>query len=380
MAEEATFRHIPLSNPTCEIRLVKIQSELDRHGRICLDMISAPLSHESNNPNSACEDPEYSALSYTWGDSTNDETVCLSSGTLRISYNLHECLHALRKNGDSDKCLWIDQLCIDQSNTNERNQQVRIMGDVYRKASIVIIWLGPSTDASDAAISLIQSLAKLDSKEQASQVEELLTRPYWSRLWIIQEVILARDLSILCGSKQLSWSRFAEFLCPHILWWRDDTDPLATILRMRHEYNRPPTLYEAIVFFQESQCKDPRDNIYGLLSFTTGFKSEMQIAIDYSKSAAEVYVETLSVLSHWICDHDSVGKGRLIESLAKLGSRMGVLSPAQRRSLYGRLLLRRFFGPEDIVEMVTRVMKLGAPAKVIVCRSSEVDSHGPPGY
>lgn len=218
-----SFHHTPLSDPTCEIRLVKIQSELNSHGRICLDMISASLSHESDTQNSACEDPEYWALSYTWGDSTNDETVSLPSGTFSISYNLHECLHALRKNGDTDKCLWIDQLCIDQSNTSERNQQVRIMGAVYRKASIVIIWLGPSTDASDAAMSLIQSLEKLASEEQGSQVEELLTRPYWSRLWIIQEVILARDLSIMCGSKQLSWSRFADFLCPHIIWWRDDT-------------------------------------------------------------------------------------------------------------------------------------------------------------
>jgi hypothetical protein len=85
---------------------------------------------------------QYEALSYEWGDSTSEgRSIFLNNREIQVRENLWSVLIHLRHHG-SMWLLWIDALCIDRANPRERNHQVRMMGDIYRRARLVLIWLG----------------------------------------------------------------------------------------------------------------------------------------------------------------------------------------------------------------------------------------------
>ncbi|KIM93151.1 hypothetical protein OIDMADRAFT_138370, partial [Oidiodendron maius Zn] len=85
--------------------------------------------------------PDYIAVSYVWGDATNPSIILCHGVQLSITLNLDA---ALRRFRDSSQCitLWVDSICINQQDTTELNDQVLVMGDIYRAASHVYIWLG----------------------------------------------------------------------------------------------------------------------------------------------------------------------------------------------------------------------------------------------
>ncbi|KAH9203950.1 heterokaryon incompatibility, partial [Leptodontidium sp. 2 PMI_412] len=178
----------------------------------------------------------YTALSYHWGDQSNKLPIYLSNTGFLETYDqasnfwvtesLHDALVQLRRNhyllpGDSKHALWIDAICIDQDNIEERNEQVRRMGDIYQKAALIYIWLGPEENNSQLAWSKITvvvdnvrrfpfdrrqhtynswkdmhagmmtavvnpSWGGLESKGHEAMCH-LLSRPWWTRAWIVQE-------------------------------------------------------------------------------------------------------------------------------------------------------------------------------------------------
>ena len=145
--------------------------------------------------------PSYIALSYTWGDAGVQRNLRIEScGNLSIRHNLHVYLHMRSLAIKQATYLWIDAICIDQSNVHERNHQVNLMKEIYTAASAVDIWLGLEADDSDLAILYINSRAKSSPTDAGSgrpkvwssrvgrAVSELCERPYWRRMWIIQEV------------------------------------------------------------------------------------------------------------------------------------------------------------------------------------------------
>ena len=106
--------------------------------------------------------PPFEALSYSWGNATATESILVldpsvsalslswedtlkSSATMKISVTLSKALEALRLPG-TFRYLWVDAICIDQANVEEKSEQVALMGDVYREAEAVIVWLGPQDD------------------------------------------------------------------------------------------------------------------------------------------------------------------------------------------------------------------------------------------
>jgi hypothetical protein len=90
----------------------------------------------------------YEALSYTWGDLELSSTVELNGCLMGVTWNLWTALQHLRMT-DRDRVLWVDALCIDQTNLAERGHQVAQMGDIYRRADRVIIWLGLASYGTD---------------------------------------------------------------------------------------------------------------------------------------------------------------------------------------------------------------------------------------
>ena len=173
--------------------------------------------------------PSYRALSYCWGEgSMGEECSCedeTSSGRLWLSNNLWQALKQIRRS-EEDVPLWVDQLCIDQRNNEEKAQQVRLMGQIYSKASQVVVWLGLADNETALAFHLIESvgeqvveqvqkmgtdvagnfirecypldLSSADSPEWIA-FRNLFKRPWFSRLWIFQEVVLAQKALFVCG-------------------------------------------------------------------------------------------------------------------------------------------------------------------------------------
>ncbi|RGP72899.1 hypothetical protein FLONG3_6537 [Fusarium longipes] len=188
---------------------------------------------------------DYIALSYVWGhpkraDEEDRYFVTIDGSPFQVTPNLYHALEQLRKSHRVRQGfkLWIDAICIDQADADERGHQVARMGDIYRSAWQVAIWLGPSNQDSELAFSALHWLSQESKrpkpmanfyrespsidmrplfimwprysspmrKEVYKALFHFFTRPYWRRMWIVQEVAMGNPNSpILCGDQCISW-------------------------------------------------------------------------------------------------------------------------------------------------------------------------------
>ena len=118
------------------------------------------------------------------------------------------------------RTLWIDAICIDQANSEERNQQVQMMSRIYTRSSNVCIWLGEDTDEDERAINFIREeithLKNFDAISSDEKYSEkwhalmmLMQREWFSRRWVVQEISLAKRAQIYCGPHFIPWKEFA---------------------------------------------------------------------------------------------------------------------------------------------------------------------------
>jgi hypothetical protein len=192
--------------------------------------------------------PKYEALSYTWGGEDNKKVINLDGQDFKTFQNLEAALHRLRKKSKM-RTLWIDAICINQDDIKERGEQVVQMRQIYEQAEQVLIWLGEPGDGgtvgmksfatSHASLSNNISIWKMQRKNgigrsikeswaagavgevettfqeaEAGEVAQLLDRPWWQRVWIVQEVVLAKKAVIMCGSDEVSWESVKKRLRP----------------------------------------------------------------------------------------------------------------------------------------------------------------------
>jgi hypothetical protein len=286
--------------------------------------------HCTLHPTSLSSNTQYQALSYTWGKATDGfKRIHVDDEAVQVGANLYNALKALRE-PTSERRLWIDSLCINQADEYERSQQVQRMNQIYSYASEVLIWLGKESGNSNLAmaamlkISHITSIADLEERRLVvdykrhraawTAIGKLCGRRYWQRMWIIQEVQLARTLRIFCGNKEISWSALKATLdlasrclaCKEMENEQvllDVANSLAARLethRLKRE-SRGSTLKELLYDCRESLCTDPRDKIYALLSLANDFRSWSTgvwlSLIDYSKSLGQVYGDVMSLNS-----------------------------------------------------------------------------------
>ncbi|KAF8847081.1 HET-domain-containing protein [Acephala macrosclerotiorum] len=147
---------------------------------------------------SQCKE-RFEALSYLWGDPNELKDILLDGIKFRVTINLHAALNGLRCKNES-RTLWIDAICIDQSNMRERALQVQKMGTLYLYATRVIAWLGEEANGSNEAFAILGQLEELEGDEAIAQFVEstpdskweafdtLAQRPYFRRVWMAQEV------------------------------------------------------------------------------------------------------------------------------------------------------------------------------------------------
>ncbi|ORX96638.1 heterokaryon incompatibility protein-domain-containing protein, partial [Clohesyomyces aquaticus] len=137
------------------------------------------------------DNPQFTALSYTWGESKKTHIIHVRGFEIPVTSNLCQALVRLRK-PDRSITLWVDALCINQDHLEERNDQVKQMPKIYSAAQEVVAWLGESTKESDAAMRLVTLPPKILERYSQSitqrEMNDLLCRAYWTRVWVIQEL------------------------------------------------------------------------------------------------------------------------------------------------------------------------------------------------
>jgi hypothetical protein len=304
--------------------------------------------------------PPYTAISYTWGNEDASEVIYLDDRRFRVRPNLWSCLyymaHAARNNGAWD-CLWVDAICIDQTNDAERNSQVRLMDQTYRDAVCVSVWLGLVTlpehirSPTQIPIRTVES----DGFDWAESIVDLSNRPYWSRVWVIQEFLLGQNVELHCSDNRINWLDFQEFLCREAgieqfydvngdVPQGDGTTALAALpLVMGRHVNKHPEilqpLCDLLIDNRKSKCKDPRDRVFALLGLIPLDEREILSIYfpDYSLTEDNVLIITLAHLTQFpALSRMQRGGVNITPDSEELFMGLGVELKPQRRRLLRR--------------------------------------------
>lgn len=154
--------------------------------------------------------PPWKALSYRWGEESLEFLVHLNDHRLNIRSNLHTIMTQMVAEKRKE-WFFIDALCIDQDNEMEKPIQAAIMGEIYQRAEEVVAWI--VHDPNQCNVSTNRTTddttggsVHIVSASRAHLEKVVLENSYWSRLWIVQEVLLAKRLTIRIGSDEIEWS------------------------------------------------------------------------------------------------------------------------------------------------------------------------------
>ncbi|KAG0650975.1 Heterokaryon incompatibility protein [Hyphodiscus hymeniophilus] len=356
-----TLTYNTLDRSTQSIRLIDILPGDGPH-------ISCTFHVHQLESNATC--PSFTALSYTWGppDPASEVLITVNGQSFLVRKNLWCALSSYRKKiteGRFRGPLWVDALSINQQDNLERNHQVNMMKVIFSRAETVLVWLGPEEDDSSRLLQYIMTMpslvldwsldqgrppkyARYNPKQNIStqivmprpeftiddlfqelfslQLDQpfgaLFRRDYWQRLWIIQEVMLAENLIVLCGDQVCEWSILVSIIAEldylgQILG-RDclpidrssNQTPMVQLQRLQTQvgcscaYNilikgsdsdrlqkrkEGSEFRELVQTWLHQECTDPRDRVYGLLGLVKG-----ETTADYGKTVDEVYCNVLA--------------------------------------------------------------------------------------
>ncbi|KAH7134535.1 heterokaryon incompatibility protein-domain-containing protein [Dactylonectria estremocensis] len=221
--------------------------------------------------------PAYEALSYTWGTQPATKTIAINGQPFLVRSNLYSALQALRLK-KKPRALWVDAICINQDDMAERNWQVSLMAFVYTRAERVLAWLGTSPPNSQSGFF---------SDEQWYAMSH---NPYWTRLWIIQELVLAHEVVFCLGNNSFDWERVQSTMNPE---WRALEGRSNAIKKLRDErYTSARRLENLVEQFRKAQCTEKRDKIYGFLGLVYD-RSDKAITVDYKIGFAQLYAQVI---------------------------------------------------------------------------------------
>ena len=297
-----------------QIRLLEIQQGVFSDEILC-SLSTAVLA----------EKPQYDALSYVWGENHAKKPIIVDGIPVRVTENLDAAIRHLRRL-DKSMLIWIDALCINQENTPERNCQVAMMGDIYRGAQEVFAWLGNLDAETGKVLSMVEGFGSdvmlhwdpafpaaisedMVSASQFMGLCRLLSRPWWTRVWTVQEAILPERLTFVCGERRVGAASFFGFsgnfarhmssCCGEFFLSQDQSmlrglryqvDSLYTMQYFRaHKENTDISMQMS--YYRTRSCKDPKDKIYGFIGFGGWKFIEADIQPDYSMSDESVYEE-----------------------------------------------------------------------------------------
>jgi hypothetical protein len=318
-----------------EIRLLHLEPGLDE----------TPITGSLTvHPLSSRMIPDYEAVSYLWGDSRDYSSVQINSRAALVPASAERALRGLRSR-EGIRVLWIDAVCIDQASSREREQQVAIMNDVYERAMRTVVWLGNDDETIPSLVASMQVILKQMSAETNNFEDEdkmmqgdrgdfyednyanlptgcheraivaFYNRPWFQRLWVVQEVALSSNSICICGRFQIDWPDVARAAI--WLYWRvpqkhgtsrlgcigiDNATIMWQYYRKFHPSRQPalpggnitrPTLGNLLANSRHFQATDARDKVFGLLGLTSwaapGKSLPTAITPDYSLSLGALY-------------------------------------------------------------------------------------------
>ena len=182
----------------------------------------------------------YEALSYAWGSKNEMLDILCDGRKMSITQELETALRHMRDEA-LPRRLWIDQICINQQDLDERSAQVKNIGTIYRSAKRIVVWLGGKSETNDLAIQFARELSEALSAFEKSYpgsmvlhqslgrnlkptdyylppndalertgLSDILSRKWLGRLWIVQEALLNDNVVLQCGSNQFPWAVIEE--------------------------------------------------------------------------------------------------------------------------------------------------------------------------
>ncbi|TVY71440.1 Heterokaryon incompatibility protein 6 OR allele [Lachnellula suecica] len=335
MAEFGRHQYQPL--PTAgHIRLLTIYPGSD-------DDIIVTLAPVAFTPESPQGMPVYEALSYTWDSEQNPQHILVreddgSTAFLPVTRNLAVALMHLRYS-DKARVIWIDALCINQSDLAEKGPQVAQMGMAYRLAVRVVTWLGPEQDDSTHAL---QTLTWIGSQVDANHalwlvtpskectdpsfgdlnmeiplgekdiraIFHLISRRWFERLWVRQEIMLSEARTVVqCGLFHAAWPPLRRALLCLYMKRRPPSSfeekLYDRLLVLRGLIGQPPTVELGFIrhIFGQAACKDPRDRVYALLEFLPEDDKAVVGEPDYTKDVETIFK---NIMWRWIVRYRSL--------------------------------------------------------------------------
>jgi hypothetical protein len=264
-------------------------------------------------------EPPYEALSYTWGTTDDEEYVHVTDSEdpnltppwVRVRENLATALRHLRY-PDRPRTLWVDALCINQADVAERSREVKRMSLIYPLSENVIVWIGPESEDSKLALESLHYYSQqveyvithrwgdapnaqerdwwrdghtlpYDEKIWKS-ISALLHRPWFERVWVLQEALSCNRVQLQCGQDRIPWLSVRKAF----LVLRQRSSALPSDIRARlFPYARglmaPPlaSSEHLLLWARNQKCTDPQDRIYGILGLLDP-RIVAKLKVDYS--------------------------------------------------------------------------------------------------
>ncbi|KAK3703568.1 hypothetical protein LTR37_014415, partial [Vermiconidia calcicola] len=281
--------------------------------------------------------PRYDAVWYCWGADTTSTFINCNGFALKVRKSLEPLLKTCLGRDLPLRPLWIDAICLNQENDREKAIQVPLMAEVYKRATRTIIWLGEPDDSTEDVMLWIKSIPGAIKKVGIEKVDKLgfekfgvegfgedrwhtewqrtreyLSRPWFQRLWTVQEVLLSWDVQIMCGTPifpMVPWKDFCHFetavrqvggsqavwpaatMAGHGSGLSQTLHYMELLRKMMIRYSSLPVSILKDVY-QDRACHEPVDRIWGLLGLMRPelvAKVREANIIDYSEQAKREY-------------------------------------------------------------------------------------------
>jgi hypothetical protein len=322
--DHSCHQNWPLITPN-HIRLLTISAQDRESSTISCTLESFGLD----------EAPPYIALSYTWDTANDQKNILLNPGnvTLPITKNCYSALLRLRTcylNPENTlRHFWIDAISIDQSSVLERNSQVAMMAGIYRTASRVVIDVGEMEASEDADLALNAITRLEDSRDDddlqvlsfqlgsrvRDSVRSFYERPWFKRMWVLQEAFMAEVADVMCGTRIEQWAHFRlkQF-------WLDTSSAFGRILvrlppvtpnypapfvmiqgsRTSRTFTAEKDFLALLCHSRVCDAGDPRDKVFALYSFLSDAAQKL-LRADYSDAITKALVYTRT--TEWLLNH-----------------------------------------------------------------------------
>jgi hypothetical protein len=289
----STADYPPLESTTDSFRLLQIQPGSESQGIVC--------KLESSQ---FVDNPAYSALSYAWGDPKRTKSITVNGAKMQIADNLWHALHSIR-HPKEPRTLWADAICIDQSSTEEKNQQVPLMPFIYSRAKEVLVWLGQHKPPRWVEQSEPSDWTGNWAVERANEywpaarywLYRLIQEEYWKRTWIVQEIGMASRIRVHFGRQSITWAEFIKLA--RLYSSKVPDNAVESILKLedlrysKYRHEDAYSLFSLLNAFHNSFSSVKHDKIYAFLTMAGDYLNSF-IPINYAKSPFAVYQDVIT--------------------------------------------------------------------------------------